>query len=91
MGIVIGICVVNGADDYVAGLVEGIANGIAAGILIYVSMVEILADEFAHDAVRTNYLLKVHAMRASDCFKYGCRDGSTVAIYSTLHKLLFSL
>jgi zinc transporter 1/2/3 len=58
-GIVVGIIIcfsVESVKDQV--LVEGYANALAAGILVYVSMVEMLAEEFTHPVTRGDFLLK---------------------------------
>ena len=58
-GIIVGICISSSTESQTGIYVEGFANSIAAGILIYVSMVEMLADEFSHDLVVDNYPLKI--------------------------------
>lgn len=57
-GIILGILITNSEDDYTSMMVEAYANGVAGGILIYVSMVEMMADEFSNDLVRNDYYLK---------------------------------
>lgn len=59
VGIVLGLIITFCIDDsHTQGLVEGYANAVAAGILIYVSMVEMLAEEFSHPAVKGDFVLK---------------------------------
>ena len=58
IGIFIGIGISSG-DSLTTTVIEGVFNSIAAGILIYVSMVEMMAEEFGNVVVRNNYLLKV--------------------------------
>jgi zinc transporter 1/2/3 len=59
MGIVIGIIITYVIEDsHGQEMVEGYANALAAGILVYVSMVEMLAEEFNHPLVKEDYLLK---------------------------------
>jgi solute carrier family 39 (zinc transporter), member 1/2/3 len=55
---VIGDLLIQGTSDGTGDVIEGCANGLAAGILIYVSMVEMLAEEFTHELVEHNYALK---------------------------------
>jgi solute carrier family 39 (zinc transporter), member 1/2/3 len=57
VGILIGIGI-SSEETLTTTVIEGIVNSIAAGILIYVSMVEMMADEFGNEIVRNNYLLK---------------------------------
>lgn len=59
LGIVIGMIITFSLEDsHSQEIVEGFANGLAAGILVYVSMVEMLAEEFSHPTVKDDYLLK---------------------------------
>lgn len=57
IGIIIGIGITS-EESMTSAVVEGVVNSIAAGILIYVSMVEMMAEEFGNELVRNNYLLK---------------------------------
>ena len=57
IGIIIGIGI-SSEETLTSSVVEGVINSIAAGILIYVSMVEMMAEEFGNELVRNNYLLK---------------------------------
>ena len=43
---------------------KGVANSLASGILIYVSMVEMLAEELGHPVVKNNYPLKFFMIKA---------------------------
>lgn len=61
-GIVLGIGISSTTENDTGDIVEGFANGIAGGILLYVSMVEMLADEFSNVKVVNNYPLKVQMM-----------------------------
>lgn len=63
VGIIIGIGI-SSEESLTTAIVEGIFNSIAAGILIYVSMVEMMAEEFGNEIVRSNYLLKVYMIIA---------------------------
>ena len=58
-GVIIGIIITSSIDDsHSQDLVEGYANALAAGILVYVSMVEMMAEEFGHVIVKDDYVLK---------------------------------
>jgi solute carrier family 39 (zinc transporter), member 1/2/3 len=57
IGIIIGIGITS-EESLTSSVLEGVINSIAAGILIYVSMVEMMAEEFGNEVVRNNYLLK---------------------------------
>jgi solute carrier family 39 (zinc transporter), member 1/2/3 len=57
VGILIGIGI-SSEETLTSSVIEGVINSIAAGILIYVSMVEMMAEEFGNEIVRNNYLLK---------------------------------
>ncbi len=61
-GIILGIGISSSTESQAGDIVEGFANGIAGGILLYVSMVEMLADEFSNVKVVNNYPLKVQMM-----------------------------
>jgi solute carrier family 39 (zinc transporter), member 1/2/3 len=59
LGIVLGMIITFCIDGtHGQELVEGFANAVAAGILVYVSLVEMLAEEFSHPAVKGDFLLK---------------------------------
>ena len=65
LGIGIGLLIIYCVDDsHIQDLVEGYANAIAAGILVYVSMVEMLAEEFSHPVVKEDFLLKTKMILA---------------------------
>lgn len=65
LGIVIGIIITYSIDDsHGQELVEGFANALASGILVYVSMVEMLAEEFGHPVVKGDFLLKAKMIMA---------------------------
>jgi zinc transporter ZupT len=57
-GIILGLLISSSTESSTGELVKGYANGIAAGILIYVGMVEMMADEFSHALVVNDYGLK---------------------------------
>lgn len=57
-GIILGISISSSTESATGEQIKGFANGIAAGILIYVSMVEMMADEFSHALVVNDYGLK---------------------------------
>ena len=58
-GVVVGIIITYSIDDsHSQEMVEGYANALAAGILVYVSMVEMLAEEFSNAVVKDDYPLK---------------------------------
>ena len=68
LGIVIGLIITFLIEDsHGQELVEGYANALAAGILLYVSMVEMLAEEFGHPLVKEDFLLKSKMIMAMIC------------------------
>jgi zinc transporter 1/2/3 len=59
LGIVLGIVITSSLEDtHTQQIVEGYFNAVAAGILVYVSMVEMLAEEFSHPVVKADAVLK---------------------------------
>ena len=58
IGIVIGLSMASATESDTGETIAGFANALAAGILLYVSLVEMLADEFSNNVVVNNYALK---------------------------------
>ncbi|KAE9454824.1 hypothetical protein C3L33_13278, partial [Rhododendron williamsianum] len=63
VGIAIGIGITNGykENSSVALIVEGMLNAAASGILIYMSLVDLLAADFEHPRMQTNMKLQMVA------------------------------
>ena len=57
-GILVGLSIASATESESGEIIAGFANGIAAGILIYVSMVEMMADEFSNKVVVNDFVLK---------------------------------
>lgn len=57
-GILIGLTISSATESEAGDIIAGFSNGIASGILIYVSMVEMMADEFSNKIVIDDYALK---------------------------------
>ncbi|CAM9696103.1 unnamed protein product [Ectocarpus fasciculatus] len=66
-GILIGLSIASTTESQAGEIIAGLANGIAAGILIYVSMVEMMADEFSNKRVVDDYQLKTQMIFAVVC------------------------
>lgn len=64
VGILIGILIASSTESRSGEIIAGFANGIASGILIYVSMVEMMADEFSNKVVVNDYALKAKIILA---------------------------
>ena len=78
-GIIIGILISNSTDSSLGELITGFSNGIAAGILIYVSMIEMLAEEFSNVNVKNNYTLKAKMIL---CISVGLVSMAVLAIWA---------
>lgn len=63
VGVAIGIGITNVYDDSspTALVVQGLLNSVAAGILIYMALVDLLAQDFMNPKVQTNTRLFVGA------------------------------
>lgn len=78
-GIVIGILISNTTDSYLGELITGFSNGVAAGILIYVSMIEMMAEEFSNVHVKNDYGLKAKMIL---CITVGLLSMGVLAIWA---------
>ncbi|CAI0401463.1 unnamed protein product [Linum tenue] len=63
IGIVVGICISRGysEDSQAALLVSGILNSASAGILIYMALVDLLAQDFMNPKLQGNLRLQLGA------------------------------
>ena len=73
VGIAIGMGITNvyKEDSSTALIVEGILNATSAGILIYMSLVDLLATDFMSPRIQTNKRLQIGA-NVSLLFGTGC-------------------
>jgi zinc transporter ZupT len=78
-GIVIGLLISDSTDSYLGEMITGFSNGIAAGILIYVSMIEMMAEEFSNPNVKNDYGLKAQMIL---CITVGMVSMAVLAIWA---------